>query len=90
MDVHERLEALRQLPRCEIEALPSSGPDTIVTAGGREWRETIWHERMTADEHKVVVTWYDQRVGMKMAGGFVLGKDDSIRALTDQELREYL
>ena len=93
MDVRDRLAGLAALPLSEVLKLPEVGKEDIEMIDGVEYRFITWHDQVEGGGHRVFVSKHDDRILAGLSNvwydGFVMEGDGTVRALTEEERREF-
>lgn len=88
--VADKVALLGTLAPCQLLELPEFSTEEVTT-GSKTIKLTVWHDTLPGGEHRFVVQAVDDSgaLGLAIADGFALQKNDSKRALTREELTEF-
>ena len=92
MDVHDRVNALKQLGVDGIGKLPPMGEEEADVVRGKKVRFITWHDKLDSGEHRVVVASYEPRALASYrveAEGFAMSQDGTTRDLTEDEMASF-
>ncbi|KPJ92848.1 MAG: hypothetical protein AMJ55_09140 [Gammaproteobacteria bacterium SG8_15] len=91
--VSERFYSLLQTDIEELKSLPEQS-SCEITRDGMELTLSVWHDKPSATEHRVVVQAYKRQlmgiVGKVYAEGFVVNDQNQKRRLSSDELSEFI